>query len=292
MNDRIVLYWFSGTGNTFAVTRAMADVFEAAGKSVELVAMEDGPPAESSPGTTVGLAVPVACGNTYDLCWEFIMALPDGGGAGCFLVDTLAAHSGGLLGPVRDVVTAKGYQPLGAREIRMASNFLTKPKSPEKVQRINVAGLDAARGFAKELLDGSATWRGNSFFQRLAKKIARSRGCWRVTRWLAKIRIDAAKCTGCGLCAEICPTDAITMIDVPDSPAISDGQGSGTLGRPEHGGHVSENENTDAGKQDTSPRFIASIDKKKCQVCLRCAGRCPAKAIAVRTANPPYLYPE
>ncbi len=264
MRDRIDIYWFSGTGNTLAVAREMANVFEQAGKTVELIAMEEGPPAEISQGTTIGLAVPVACGNTYDLCWEFILNLPAGEGAGCFFVDTLGKHSGGIVGPVRDIVTAKGYATLGAREIRMASNFITTPKSPEKIEHINKAGLIETRAFANELLDGEGSWRRNSLFQRLAKRIARSRGCWRVTRWLAKIRIDAAACTGCGLCAKICPADAMTMIDAPGE------------------------QGTDSAD---APRKIAAYTKKRCQVCLRCAAHCPVKAISVRTVKTPYLNP-
>ena len=39
------------------------------------------------------------------------------------MVDTLGGFSGGIVGPLRRLLTRKGYAPLGAREIRMPMNF-------------------------------------------------------------------------------------------------------------------------------------------------------------------------
>ena len=40
MNERIDIYWFSGTGNTLSVAREMAEIFTEAGKTVRLLPME------------------------------------------------------------------------------------------------------------------------------------------------------------------------------------------------------------------------------------------------------------
>ena len=62
-----------------------------------------------------------------------------------------------------------------------------------------------------------------------------------------KIEVDKAKCIGCGACARICPTDAITMIDI---------------------------EPVQLTEKYTKKRKPV-LDLEKCCFCFRCHDNCP-----------------
>ncbi|MEG3225568.1 MAG: 4Fe-4S ferredoxin, partial [Methanobacteriales archaeon Met13] len=71
----------------------------------------------------IGLGFPIAGLSTYDFVWKFIKSLPEANGTKIFMVDTLAGFSGGIVGPLREIVKKKGYQPRGAKEIIMPPNI-------------------------------------------------------------------------------------------------------------------------------------------------------------------------
>ena len=73
------------------------------------------------------------------------------------MVDTLRSFSGGVVGPLKKLLTWKGYHPLGACEIIMPSNiFYISPekKCQEKIEK----GLLKAEQYALSLLKGTAKW--------------------------------------------------------------------------------------------------------------------------------------
>jgi ferredoxin len=206
----IDLYWFSGTGNTLLVARAMRDEFLAAGVDCTLRRLDDADPTAIDPTRTLGLACTVACQTTYPPVWNFVEALPAVEGTDAFLVDTMAKASGGILGPMRKAFAERGFTPLGAREIVMPSNFLMKDLNAEKNRRTIAAGQDKARDFARELLAGSATWRPPSVMQSILCASGRWRSCWWLVRRMNRLSVDESKCTRCGLCERLCPVHNIT----------------------------------------------------------------------------------
>ena len=90
MPDVLDIYWFSGTGNTLIVARAMAQEFRAHDWDVRLLPMSDVDPSAIRPSGWVGLAFPVAVQTTYPLVWAFCERLTPGQDAPIFMVDTLA----------------------------------------------------------------------------------------------------------------------------------------------------------------------------------------------------------
>lgn len=207
----IDIYWFSGTGNTLLVARAMADVFRGAGYTVALHRIESTDPAAVDPSHIIGLAVAVAAQSTYPPVWEFLEALPEVNGTEIFLVDTLAMVSGGILGPMRSLLQRKGYSPIGAREIAMPSNFLCKSIDEDKNQAIRNSALDDARLFASQLSAGDARWRGNGPLQWIMNKFSRSSFCWTMIRKVFRLGVQDQRCIRCGLCAKLCPVENITQ---------------------------------------------------------------------------------
>ncbi|MFH1037457.1 MAG: EFR1 family ferrodoxin [PVC group bacterium] len=179
----IDIYYFSGTGNTLLVVKKMADVFRENGAATRLLKIEKSDPARINTARTIGLAFPVAAQSTYPLVWEFIEQLPPAQSTGVFMVDTLAAFSGGIVGPLRKLLTGKGYRPLGAKEIVMPNNFLPGKINHEKNERKKEFGLKKAGKFAVSLLEGTASWGRVPIISDLLCKISRSR---KVSNYLSR----------------------------------------------------------------------------------------------------------
>jgi Pyruvate/2-oxoacid:ferredoxin oxidoreductase delta subunit len=180
--------------------------------------MERSDPASVDTGRGLGLAFPVACNSTYPLVWRFLEGLPAAGGTRVFMVDTLAGSSGGIVGPLKKLLLRKGYQPVGAAEIRMPCNIFYVAGDALN-QRLVQDGLAAAGRFAADLLAGTAQWGRVPVASDLMEGI--SRGVLRLWRWqpsqrLFRFRVDADRCTECGLCARLCPVRNIQMQGSPE----------------------------------------------------------------------------
>jgi ferredoxin/flavodoxin len=212
-------YYFSGTGNTFLVVRRMAEVFRQAGWTVRLLPIEQAEPATINRENVIGLAFPVAGQSTYPFVWDFIQALPEAPGTKVFMVDTLAGFSGGIVGPLKKVLNAKGYGTIGAREIIMPANLFVIYSA-----RLNAwlaaRGLKAAEKYARQILDGSARWGRVPWLSDFVFWLFWHgvRRCW-LSRWCQtrfRFRVDEKRCTKCGLCARTCPVGNITLREWPE----------------------------------------------------------------------------
>lgn len=241
MNKEIIdFYYFSGTGNTLLVVKKMQETFEENEIKVNLHKIEESNPENINLNHTIGIAFPVAFFSTYPFVWDFIKALPQSEGTETFMVDTLGGISGGIVGPVREILKKKGYKPVGACEIQMPINifFIQDKKTNEiKVKK----GLDKARKYAQNLIKGKTEWGRVPVFSDGVH--AFSMGLSKLTesklhqKWFNFDTKDE-ECRKCGICAKLCPLENITMEE----------------GRyPQRGLH--------------------------CQYCLRCTSFCPRHAI-------------
>jgi len=208
-------YYFSGTGNTLLVVRRMAEVFEENGIEVNLHRIEKMDPKDVDRGCTVGLAFPVACQGTYPFVWRFVEQMPETDGTPVFMVNTLASFSGGVVGPMREILRKKGYAPIGAKEIVMPNN-LTGMNSEKENRRVIRRGLKTAGEYARAIIEGTAKWGRVPILSDIMSKPSRDdKKAWRLFRRLFPHYIDLRLCTRCGLCAELCPVGDIVMEDYP-----------------------------------------------------------------------------
>jgi ferredoxin len=243
---RIVLCWFSGTGNTERVARRMADVFTASGIGVEMCRIGRDPFPGLPADGALGLAFPVAYFSTFPFVWDFIDRLPSGAGREAFMVDTLGGASGAIVGPLKKLLSRKGYVPVGAREIRMPMNFGGAWKRGEANRRVLSDGLERAAAYADELVHGVSRWRRIPLWSDLMFLIHSGAVVLLYSRWNQHrfaMRVDQASCTGCGECAAECPAGNIRI-----SESLPDG---GRL-----------------------PVF-----DERCVFCLRCLAACPPGAL-------------
>ena len=243
MDRPVTIYCFTGTGNTLIAARAMGDIFAEAGLACDIVPLERADPARVPLDRCVGVACPVAVFATYPLVWRFLEALPVAQGTPFFLLATMGGMAGGLAGPVRAIITAKGYRALGARQIVMPSNMFVREGTAREEEKRRRAVAQAA-GFARELIAETAGWNYVPVVGTVLGAFSRgiTRICWGSTlarrMWKAQ---STGACTGCGLCARVCPVGAASI--------------------------------------DAATRRAAF--GAECEFCFRCAGVCPAHAIRI-----------
>jgi ferredoxin len=211
----IDFYYFSGTGNTLVVIKKMKEVFENDDVEVNLFPLEKTDPSNVNLDHVIGLGFPVAEQGTYPFVWAFIKSLPPAKGTGIFMVDTLVAFSGGVVGPLKRIVMAKGYRPLGAREIRMPNNLFPKKIVPEKVERKVRRGLDRAEQYANDILAGRSRWRRVPLLSDAMALFSQHEATFKIVKRLYPLKIDPAKCIACGLCVRLCPVNNIEMGEYP-----------------------------------------------------------------------------
>lgn len=212
----IDLCFFSGTGNTALAAGRMAADFAIRGIETNLRAIEDTDPATLYSSGSIGIACPAAAFTTYPLVWRFVRNLRPGEGKGAFLLVTMAGATGGLVGPMRELVTAKGYRPLGAKRIRMPSNFLLASQNEKRNAAQREKALRGVSDFVTALAEGRAVWRRIPGLPDLvAKYLANDRPFAGMRKGLP-LSVDPSVCTRCGLCAAHCPTSNIRMTTMPE----------------------------------------------------------------------------
>lgn len=212
LSSRVVLAAFSGTGNTLLAARALSDELSGLGRDVSLVAMDARTPFSLPEDASLGLALPVACFSTYPTVWRFLDALPDGRERGAFLLATMGGLSMGMEGPVRNLVKRKGYEPLGSKILVMPGNYGNKTIPAERNARRVAAALRAARRYADALAGGRAGWSGGApLVSSFWAWLARTRWPWRAFYKVFPLEVNRERCTGCGLCRDICPERNIAV---------------------------------------------------------------------------------
>ena len=212
----IDFYYFSGTGNTLLAMKAMRDVFVRAGCAVQLYPIEKTNPGDLNLGNTIGLAFTVAAQSTYPMVWRFLERMPKTHDTRVFMVDTMGKFSGGIVGPLRRLLEAKGYQTIGAKEIIMPSNFLCKSIDENRNRAVIEKGLKTAEEFAKQLLRGEGRWGRIPVLSDVICAMSRSERSWKFIRNRLKLKVDTTKCTKCKLCVKLCPVENIEMKEYPE----------------------------------------------------------------------------
>ena len=211
----IDFYYFSGTGNTLLVIKAMEEVFVGSGVVVNYYPIESSKPEDIDLEHTIGLAFPVALQGTFSFIWDFINDMPTTQETSVFMMDTLMAFSGGIVGPVRNILKRKGYKTIGAKEIIMPSNYSSKKISEEKKNRIITKASALAEEFAKDIVSGESNWGYIPMISNLMSIISRSSKIWNLMSNIFSLKVTESKCTKCELCVKLCPINAIIMDEYP-----------------------------------------------------------------------------
>lgn len=207
MYKDVDLYWFSGTGNTLFIAQKAKEILETRGYRCTLTAITRTCSVPAETGKTLGICVPVAVQGTYPIVWNFLKKIPAGQGNDVFLVDTLGKYSGGIKGPVKHILTKKGYKPAGAVELVMPNLFMKKAEEAGREQKIADA-VEQLAVFCRHLDAGTAEWKDIPLYSDIMSSFFRSK---RLAELWTKLfrKTVAGTCINCGTCVRLCPQNCV-----------------------------------------------------------------------------------
>lgn len=201
----IINYFFSGTGNTERLVQAFSKQLIHRGYDSKIYKMEQGYRAIQEP-FTLGLIFPVAVQSTNPLVWEFIYQLPRVEERDVFMFDTMESYSGGIVGPLKKVLTKKGYHCIGAREFTMSSILSMRKKKKEMGKVKDQRALQLVIDYADDLVNNRAKWNRIPIFSDVIRSISKHPNVWKS---ICKEISIGDGCVNCRICLQNCPVLAI-----------------------------------------------------------------------------------
>ncbi|MCL2349336.1 MAG: EFR1 family ferrodoxin [Planctomycetaceae bacterium] len=269
------IYWFSGAGNTLRATLALAERFRELGMAVELKAIEQSDPLEIDPNALFGIAFPTHCFTIPEIVRRFAEQLPNVVQTPAFMLNTVGAtSSGGVRGPMKRILSGKGFSCLGAKELLMPDSFFALFHGKTAEWMIGKA-LIRVRIFADRLVSGQTTWRRIPWITDWYAAFLRGFFACRNLHYpyfrYPTVGARQKTCVRCGLCAKYCPVGALSMQSLEKANPESDA------------------EERKKERWQTMPLKGTPTPNLNCTLCLRCVAICPHNAMRHRFMMfPPY----
>ncbi len=249
---KLVVYYFSGTGNSENVAKWMADIAKEKGTKVSLIniAKTDRLAISSpEPDALVVFVSPIHGFNYPPVMLNFIRRFPKGKN-NVLLMNTRAGMligkwiTPGLTGIAfyfsALILKMKGYSIKSMFPVDLPSNWISvHPGLNERtVKYLHERNQEKVHRFARKVLEGESDFRGMYEIIQDTLVAPISLGYYFIGRFLfAKTYYASADCDNCDLCIKACPVKAIKKVD----------------GRP--------------------------FWTFNCESCMRCMSNCPKKAI-------------
>ena len=203
-----IIYWFSGTGNSFTAAKLLAELIG----DTAIVPMAGGIPASEAvggDGCKIGFVFPSYYGDLPRIVRAFVEKLNISAGTELFVVVTMGAFGQGSVKAMEELLAAKGLCLSYGVGVRMPANYILSydpalfgAKSAGRVKsKLNKADRKI-RKIAEDIAGGKQKLETNAIMAKtLYTNIAALDSNFSVTE----------KCTGCGLCVKICPVGNIKL---------------------------------------------------------------------------------
>jgi ferredoxin len=201
-------------------------------------------PQAIDPEAALGLAFPTYFFSIPEIVLSFVRSLPHTQGTEAMMLGTHGAFSGGVIGPLKRELTAKGFRCTAARILWVPDSFF--PFTTDKFNRwLLRRAVRQAECYADDVAAKNVRWRR---WWMISDLIGATVGSFFAARRLtrkhfATIHARKESCARCGICVRLCPVSALEV-------------------------RASE------GNADAPPR-----PKRHCTNCLRCVAVCPTDAM-------------
>jgi ferredoxin len=235
---KFVIFYFSGTGNTWWISREFCRVAENFGHNGEYISIENGVVQPKKylkhkleDVDALGIAYPIYGSTAPRIMWDFMESLKEVSGTELgnekngvnldkfgFILTTMALFSGDGALVLRGKMEKIGFPLRGAKNFKLASNisipgFSFNPVDKEKLEKRKKKAKEKLESFIKRIIAGKKNLEGRwNLVGRFGGWIQRKfmdRTLERYINWSA----DMEKCTICELCLNNCPTENILLND-------------------------------------------------------------------------------
>ena len=215
----IQLRYFTGTGNSWTVLNSCKTIFEEAGHKVKLQALDTSE--KNIEADLIGFAFPIHAFGLPDIITKYLRSLEKFAYKQKVFVLMTAGDVSGSCSATKKfeyLLIPKNAITTHSDVIKMPNNWI--PFSHTKDEIINEgiinAGVMQAKEFANKVLSTNVSKfdikRIPSFFRYMGNTINvlfRTGG----KKQLSKLFSSYESCDGCGLCAQLCPTNSIEIIE-------------------------------------------------------------------------------
>ncbi|MBH1941813.1 EFR1 family ferrodoxin [Mobilitalea sibirica] len=247
---KIIIYYFSGTGNTWWIANALYLQLKGLKHPVECYSIEklstEDVIKQVNEAEHIVLGFPVYGSTAPRPMLDFIQQFPNA--TNNQLISIFATHamaSGDSAYYIGSFFTRKGYELNQTEHFVMMNNFhlpkfrFYKPKNDYRLDLRLQKVLPKVERLAEEISNNQKHIIGNNLFGHLLGGLQRKHIDKTINKLGNEFKVDSKQCIKCGRCERICPTHNISMR-----------QGTYQFGN-------------------------------KCALCLRCYSQCPVSAILI-----------
>lgn len=205
---RTIIYYFTGTGNSLYIAHQLGK--QLGNCQIKSMSNEPPTPPVGGPEENIGFVFPVYYWGMPRIVKQFVEKLDIHKGTYIFAIVNYKGLKLDTLGLLNDVLQQKGSELAYGYGIKMPGNAITHygPPSPEKTHKI----IENANFKIDEVVKAIAKKEVRSI-RRLGTRISK----WGNSSMYKNIEkfdekfTTTEKCTGCGICSEICPVQNIKL---------------------------------------------------------------------------------
>lgn len=224
---KAVIFYFSGTGNTWWVSTQLKEGLEKRSCSVDMYSLENSvlrennfvlEAIENADHVIIGFPI---YGSAMPLNMrEFVANLPTPSKPRPFAAFcTQAAFSGDGGVYFKKEVEAKGYEFRQSYQFNLTTNFnvamfpfsFSKPAQGKKLEKIKKKAVAKVQEMATNIVSGTPRVEGRRFYQILIGGLQRHFFLKNEKKMIGKFSFLKDKCVKCGLCVKSCPTNSLTL---------------------------------------------------------------------------------
>jgi len=201
-----IIFYFSGTGNSLAAAKIIAERLG----DCELVFMK-GTFAPAGRYERMGFVLPSYAQGAPKPAMEFLETLPLNGDTADYVFSVITCNkSGGNASFMLDkALRKKGLRVNYAKSVRMVGNYVIQYPIPGNAEELLQKADAQLQAISAEIMQKAETKPPRQYFFNMAFYAIGNR----FFRYKEKQLRASDACTGCGLCAGLCPVDNIAMKD-------------------------------------------------------------------------------
>ena len=202
-----VIYYFTGTGNSLSAAKKLAALLDGESELRPIAALVGAGDIEVGPADTVGFVFPIYGSDTPWPVKEVGQHLKLTGEPYCWAIGTCNERGGTCMDTFTAFMARYGIRLSYAKKLDMPGNCM-ESNAAENAERLELEESRVAlfaRNINRRFVGSSHA--ADSPENTAEKTRARFHGM--LDAW----KVDEERCTGCGLCAEVCPMGNITLKD-------------------------------------------------------------------------------